>query len=91
METAHRASEATPTSILNSETTDNNCILNKSLNVTNQQNNNLNHNAEINQSSTKQKAEHLNVLVVNFQSIRNKKDELSLLLAEKYIDIVLGS
>ena len=28
------------------------------------------------------------ILVINFQSIRNKKEELSLLLSEKDIDIV---
>ena len=44
-----------------------------------------------NKPISKHKAEHLKILVINFQSIRNKKDELTLLLSENDIDIVLGS
>ena len=40
---------------------------------------------------SKRKAEQLRVLIVNFQSIRNKKEELEQILTDENIDIVLGS
>ena len=42
-------------------------------------------------TSTKVKVGKLQVLVLNFQSIRNKKEDLELMLSESDIDIVLGS
>ena len=42
-------------------------------------------------SPMKDKADQLKLLIINFQSIRNKKEELELMLLDNNIDVVLGS
>ena len=93
METTHCTSEATSGSIVDTNVmATNNRIFNvSSITVINQQIKSLNDITDKNKSPKNYKAEQLRILVINFQSIRNKKEEFSLLLSENDIDIVLGS
>jgi hypothetical protein len=69
---------------------DTNEITSMSTSIPNKQNTKCKQNMYISSPIT-DKAEQLNLLVINFQSIRNKKEELELMLIEQNIDIVLGS
>ena len=95
MESTHSKIEATKTSILDTTIkVTNNCLISNDVHSNidiNKHIKTLNNIMDENEATLKYKAVNLKILVVNFQSIRNKKEELALLLSEYDIDIVLGS